>query len=580
MSLKSIIEFKYLFFMFFIFFISCEKTSDPCKDVRCSDHGECVLDGDVVTCLCNKNYKNDTKDITSCICKDGFIDNNNSCIYDCSDFTNSHVNDKNSGCDCNVGYHIEVASCVRDVTCETLNCQDDTECRFVNNELKCIDISVSCDLSCQDNSECLVIENTPKCVCNSNYIEDENNSCIYDCEYRINSHPNSNNDGCICNDDYHEEGGDCIKNPTCEDQSCQNSAHCIMKGGTPTCICNDGFHEENNSCIENPSCENFSCETDAHCVMEGETPTCICNDGFHEENNSCIENNDCTNFNCNDGEHCEIIDNNPTCVTISTGCEEYQTIFTNDLQGIEMLRYLHEYLQPEIPQSEIDRCNNDSTQCRCAHFPHDCDGIAYGGAKEYLFGYIDNENNQVMGVYSGDYYSNREGTMPNQNQFNCEHTWPQSQFGRHEPMRSDLHHLYPTYSTINSSRGHLPFAVVDNPTDGYGTCDNPNSEDFYCSKRGDGLFEPANQHKGNVARAMLYFAVRYGNLGSSEFPKFLDAANQKATFLQWNQDDPVTEKDRERNEAIFLLQNDRNPFVSCPVLLDRIDESTDFPAVY
>jgi endonuclease I len=190
---------------------------------------------------------------------------------------------------------------------------------------------------------------------------------------------------------------------------------------------------------------------------------------------------------------------------------------------------------------------------------------SYDGAKEEMFGYIDNHNNLVRCVYTGQDYSVPQGSMPNQTYLNCEHTFAQSWFGDSEvsTKRADLNHLFPSNSNVNSSRGNLPFDVVVNVGNTF-TYDNG-----YVSKRGSNIngitcFEPADQHKGNLARALLYFNVRY-NMTLTQ-----GGINMLETLLQWNVSDPVDALEQQRNNGIWNFQNNRNPFIDHPEYVDYI----------
>ncbi|MBN2830563.1 MAG: endonuclease [Candidatus Cloacimonetes bacterium] len=189
----------------------------------------------------------------------------------------------------------------------------------------------------------------------------------------------------------------------------------------------------------------------------------------------------------------------------------------------------------------------------------------YDGAKEEMFGYIDNHSNLVRCVYTGQDYSVPQGTMPNQTYLNCEHTFAQSWFGDSEvsTKRADINHLFPSNSNVNSSRGNLPFDVVVNVGNTF-TYDNG-----YVSKRGSNIngltcFEPADQHKGNLARALLYFNVRY-NMTLTQ-----GGINMLETLLQWNVSDPVDTLEQQRNDGIWEFQNNRNPFIDHPEYVDYI----------
>lgn len=176
--------------------------------------------------------------------------------------------------------------------------------------------------------------------------------------------------------------------------------------------------------------------------------------------------------------------------------------------------------------------------------------ISYREARVLMFTKLDNHGGEVEGVYTG----RRKvcNSLPDSGDMNCEHTWPQSQ-GATGIARSDVHHLYPTDSKANSIRGSLPFGEVDNPSWSQGGSQ--------CNGK---IFEPRPEHRGNVARSIFYFAVRYG--------KSVDA-RQEAILRQWNDEDPVDDAERARNDGIFAVQHNRNPFVDHSEFVGRV---TDF----
>ena len=92
------------------------------------------------------------------------------------------------------------------------------------------------------------------------------------------------------------------------------------------------------------------------------------------------------------------------------------------------------------------------------------------------------------------------------------------------------------------------------------------------SKRGTGIggatvFEPRDQQKGDTARALLYFYTVYGRVGSTDTSNF---KLEEATLHAWNQADPVDATERQRNDAIFAAQGNRNPFVDHPEWVDKV----------
>lgn len=154
-----------------------------------------------------------------------------------------------------------------------------------------------------------------------------------------------------------------------------------------------------------------------------------------------------------------------------------------------------------------------------------------------------------------------EASMP----FNCEHVVPQSWFGKKEPMRGDLHHLFACEVGCNSFRGNFPYI------------DFPDFEEAIrgaCGKRENVGFEP-EKGKGVVARATLYFLIRYpGQVGdvAREFPQ-----DRLPLLLQWHESEPVTEYERHRNAAAAELQGNRNPLIDHPEWARTIDFSGVWP---
>ncbi|MEN0057198.1 MAG: endonuclease [Bdellovibrio sp.] len=214
----------------------------------------------------------------------------------------------------------------------------------------------------------------------------------------------------------------------------------------------------------------------------------------------------------------------------------------------------------------VDRCSGDNCYSHVS--------VGYDSARVYLMG-------QLYLVKHGDSYAVRDlycdtektaadfrsGYKPGPNQvpdatvINTEHTWPQSRFsGRHNrgTQKADLHHLFPTDSSLNSVRGNNNFGEVTTDT----KILKCRVSRFGRSARGGAeVFEPPANHRGNVARALFYFSVRY------DLP--IQAA-EEAFLRKWSKEDPIDEEEIERNEEIFHIQGNRNPFIDFPGLEDRI----------
>ena len=155
--------------------------------------------------------------------------------------------------------------------------------------------------------------------------------------------------------------------------------------------------------------------------------------------------------------------------------------------------------------------------------------------------------------------------------YNREHLVPQSSFNSAFPMQSDIHHVIPSDGRVNNFRGSLVFGNVNsaNWTSSNGSKRGSSAMSGYSGV----VFEPIDEFKGDIARALLYFAVRYENSvdGYTSFNMF-DGSND-AVFYTWaievlldwhNNVDPVDQRERDRNNAAYDFQNNANPFVDHP----------------
>lgn len=181
--------------------------------------------------------------------------------------------------------------------------------------------------------------------------------------------------------------------------------------------------------------------------------------------------------------------------------------------------------------------------------------LGYNGARDEMYADLDNVNGKVTCVYTGRTATFNSRGGANSNNFNCEHTWPQSKFCSSESgtQKADIHHLFSTDASSNSRRGNYPFGKVSG---------SPSWQEGG-SKLGGGVFEPRNEQKGATARAMLYMVMRYGDCDG-----FL--GSQENTLKNWHQTYGPQQAEKKRNNGIYDLQKNRNPFVDAPELIDRI----------
>lgn len=194
------------------------------------------------------------------------------------------------------------------------------------------------------------------------------------------------------------------------------------------------------------------------------------------------------------------------------------------------------------------------------------DPLGYDTAKLYLFQDVFKNPTLVRCIYTGQDYTIPAGYNGSGSP-NCEHSFAQSWFGTTDASikKADLHHLFPTNSNVNSSRGNLPFAVVANHSS---ATTYASFNDFHSyrgsNSSGTTVFEPTDQYKGDVARALLYFSVRY-NMSLN-----VQGVDMLPVFLVWHVQDPVDSFEQTRNTKIQGYQGNRNPFIDHPEWVSAI----------
>ncbi len=191
----------------------------------------------------------------------------------------------------------------------------------------------------------------------------------------------------------------------------------------------------------------------------------------------------------------------------------------------------------------------------------------------------DNASGKVWDMYSNcdfTFVTDQCGSYTNEcDCYNREHSLPQSWFISASPMVSDLFHIVPTDGKVNGMRNNYPFGETTSPgyTSGNGSKLGPCSFPGYSGT----VFEPIDEYKGDFARNYFYMATRYENIIATWYANSTEAdvALQnnaypvfESWFLnllgEWHSSDPVSQKEIDRNNAIYLLQNNRNPFIDHP----------------
>ncbi|MES2702301.1 MAG: endonuclease [Bacteroidota bacterium] len=186
-----------------------------------------------------------------------------------------------------------------------------------------------------------------------------------------------------------------------------------------------------------------------------------------------------------------------------------------------------------------------------------------GGTPAYEYDYsVDQCGSSTPGAENGCY--------------NREHTWPQSMwtFPTDTPMKVDLFHVYPADNYVNARRDNWPYGKVVAPAQTFtnGSKLGPNT---YPGSPATTSFEPIDSFKGDIARTYFYVSTCYRN-DSTRFVTWEMATLvalkpwAAAMLLEWHHLDPVSKKEKDRNNAIYALQNNRNPFIDRPEFADCI----------
>ncbi|WP_167856810.1 endonuclease [Hymenobacter aquaticus] len=205
--------------------------------------------------------------------------------------------------------------------------------------------------------------------------------------------------------------------------------------------------------------------------------------------------------------------------------------------------------------------------------------LGYDVARGKMYNYVDVFDGKLTCVYSGyavpKTIDSAATSTSNVGLINCEHTIPQSWFNEVSRMKSDIHHLFPTYTQWNSNRGSDMFAdIPDNQTQiwmrgtvGQSTIPTSNIDEW--SEDTNTAFEPREDHKGNVARCAFYFYTMHQGQTFDPGKDVITGLADLQTLYRWHLADPVDARERERNRRTAKSQGNFNPFIAYPELVAR-----------
>ena len=175
-----------------------------------------------------------------------------------------------------------------------------------------------------------------------------------------------------------------------------------------------------------------------------------------------------------------------------------------------------------------------------------------------------NSNSSVSGM-------NKEHSLPKS-------WWDTSPANEQYAAYSDLNNLFPSDGSANMSKSNIVLGKVNNPTFNNGV--TKTGQNNYPGSPATRAFEPADEYKGDFARTYMYMVTCYEDyapqwrtealqmLNNETYPVFQEWAKQM--LLEWHRNDPVSEKEKMRNEEVYRYQNNRNPFIDFPQLAEYI----------
>lgn len=210
--------------------------------------------------------------------------------------------------------------------------------------------------------------------------------------------------------------------------------------------------------------------------------------------------------------------------------------------------------------------------------------ISYSGLWELYKSSDIDENGKIWDMYSTKRWKPGTDQCGNYSSvgdcYNREHSLPKSWFNDASPMESDGFHIYPTDGKVNSQRSNYPYGECSGGTtlssSGGVKALGRLGKSTFPGYSGT-VFEPDDEYKGDFARSYFYMAACYNSrvsswssdmLAGNSYPVFKSWAVE--LLLKWHRQDPVSDKELKRNEAVYNRQRNRNPFIDHPELAEHI----------
>jgi endonuclease I len=191
----------------------------------------------------------------------------------------------------------------------------------------------------------------------------------------------------------------------------------------------------------------------------------------------------------------------------------------------------------------------------------------------------------VWDMYSNTvrYYSSNPGQSISG--MNKEHSLPKSWWAVSDQVENydaytDLNHLYPSDGEANTAKSNYMLGEVNNSSYTNGVSKVGKNAYSYAGSPSATAFEPADEYKGDFARTYFYMLTCYEDYAQQWRSDALNMFNKetypvlkswsKEMLLKWHRNDPVSQKELDRNEEVYIYQNNRNPYIDFPELIEYI----------
>lgn len=194
---------------------------------------------------------------------------------------------------------------------------------------------------------------------------------------------------------------------------------------------------------------------------------------------------------------------------------------------------------------------------------------SYKKARLIMYNNVDCVDGAINLIYGGNTFNWTCGgsMIPPSKYANAEHTVPQSVFRKKKPMVSDLNHIFPVPTKLNTKRSYFKFGQF-NFSEGKFFCKDfdcqtaePSDPDEYSILSKSNIWMPKKNDRGKIARGLFYFFTMYDEYSISK-------VGEVETFKEWNKLFPPSTNELYRNNLVNETHGNRNPYIDDPSLVD------------